>query len=113
MTTDQQHSVFRLPFGVTARYRFADWEQVEPYVAFKMGANYARISSDFYVLEAYEKTWGFYVSPEIGVNLFFSPQTRVGLHIAGYYDYATNKGTVLNYKIDGLNNGGIRIGLTF
>lgn len=113
VTTDQQHSVYQLPFGVTGRYRFMPGSIFEPYVAMKLGPNYARLSSDFYVLEAYEKTWGFYMSPELGVNIRPFSQTRIGLHVAAYYSYATNKGTVLRYKTDPLNNFGFRIGLCF
>ena len=37
ITTDQQHSVFQLPFGVTGRYRFTQGRVLEPYVAVKVG----------------------------------------------------------------------------
>ena len=113
LTTDQQHSLFQLPFGVTGRYRFMDGGLLEPYVAMKLGVNYARISSDFYVLQAYEKTWGFYVSPELGLSVFPFNRSRVGFHAALYYSYATNQGSVLNYSIDGLNNFGFRVGIAF
>ena len=113
LTTDQQHSLFQLPFGVTGRYRFMEGGLLEPYVAMKLGANYARISSDFYVLQAYEKTWGFYVSPELGLSVFPFNRSRVGFHAALYYSYATNQGSVLNYSIDGLNNFGFRVGIAF
>ena len=33
VTTDQQHSVFQLPFGATGRYRFLQTNVLEPYVA--------------------------------------------------------------------------------
>ena len=36
ITTDQQHSVFQLPFGVTGRYRFTQGRVLEPYVAVKV-----------------------------------------------------------------------------
>lgn len=113
VTTDQQHSVFQLPFGITGRYRFTTNSLFEPYVAAKLGANYARLSSDYYVVEAYDKTWGFYASPEIGVSMFPFPGYKIGLHVAAYYSYATNKGSVLHYSVDGLNNFGIRVGLSF
>lgn len=113
VTTDQQHSVFQLPFGATGRYRFLPGSIVEPYVALKMGANYARISSNFYILEAYEKTWGFYLSPEAGVNVHPFGSNAFSIHLAVYYGYATNTGSVLKYKIDQLNNFGFRVGLGF
>ena len=113
LTTDQQHSMFQLPFGVTGRYRFMSGGLLEPYAAMKLGANYTRISSDFYVLQAYERTWGFYVSPEVGLSVFPFNRSRVGFHAALYYSYATNQGSVLNYSIDGLNNFGFRVGIAF
>ena len=113
LTTDQQHSLFQLPFGATGRYRFMEGHLVEPYVAVKLGANYARISSDFYVLQAYENTWGFYVSPELGMNIFPFNHSGVGFHAAIYYSYATNQGSVLRYPVDGLDNFGFRIGIAF
>ena len=39
--------------------------------------------------------------------MYFTPQKQIGLHVAAYYNYATNKGEVLSYSIDGLNNWGI------
>ena len=82
-------------------------------MAVKVGANYARVSSYFYVLEAYEKTWGFYVSPELGLNVCPFNQNRIGVHVAAYYSYATNKCTTLNFKMDQLSNFGLRVGLSF
>ena len=112
LTTDQQHSVFQLPFGFATHYRFSDGI-CQPYIGLKLGANYTKMSSDFYIYEVKDDTWGFYVSPEIGMNMYFTPQKQIGLHIAAYYNYATNKGDVLSYSIDGLNNWGIRLGLAF
>ena len=80
ITTDQQHSVFQLPFGVTGRYRFTQGRVLEPYVAVKVPV--------------------------------FS-QNRIGVHVAAYYSYATNKCTTLNFKMDQLSNFGLRVGLSF
>ena len=85
----------------------------QPYIGLKLGANYTKMSSDFYIYEVKDDTWGFYVSPEIGMTMYFTPQKQIGLHVAAYYNYATNKGEVLSYSIDGLNNWGIRLGLAF
>ena len=112
LTTDQQHSVFQLPFGFATHYRFNDGI-CQPYIGLKLGANYTKMSSDFYIYEVKDDTWGFYVSPEIGMTMYFTPQKQIGLHVAAYYNYATNKGEVLSYSIDGLNNWGIRLGLAF
>ena len=87
VTTDQQHTMFQLPFGAAARYQ---WN--------RGGAR--------------ENSWGFYASPEVGVNVFpwvYGP----GLHFALYYSYGTNKADVLHYSVDGLNNFGFRVGVSF
>ena len=98
LTTDQQHSVFQLPF--------------QPYIGLKLGANYTKMSSDFYIYEVKDDTWGFYVSPEIGVNIYPWPNS-IGFHLAGFYNYSTNKGTVFNYDMDKLQNFGFRVGVAF
>lgn len=69
LTTDQQHSVFQLPFGFATHYRFSDGA-CQPYIGLKLGANYTKMSSDFYIYEVKDNTWGFYVSPEVGVNIY-------------------------------------------
>lgn len=111
ITTDQQHSIFQLPFGATLRYRFSQGT-VQPYIGVKLGANYSKMSSSFYILEVRDKTWGFYVSPEIGLNIYPFPSS-LGFHIAGFYSYSTNKGTVMHYDIDKLSNVGFRVGIAF
>ena len=50
LTTDQQHSVFQLPFGFATHYRFSDGI-CQPYIGLKLGANYTKMSSDFYIYE--------------------------------------------------------------
>ena len=112
LSTDQQHTAFRLPFGVAGRYAWNRGGDFQPYIAIKAGAQYAKLTSDFNVFEDRDKTWGFYVSPEIGLHIFpwaYGP----GLHIAAYYDYGTNQGKVLTYDINGMNNAGLRIGISF
>lgn len=39
-------------------------------IGLKLGANYTKMSSDFYIYEVKDNTWGFYVSPEVGVNIY-------------------------------------------
>ena len=112
LSTDQQHSNFRLPFGVAGRYSWNRGGAFQPYVSVKAGAQYARLSSAFNIFEAEDKTWGFYVSPEIGLNIFpwaYGP----GLHLAAYYDYGTNRGHLLTYDPEGMSNVGLRIGISF
>ena len=113
ITTDQQHSVYQVPFGAAVRYRMTSGRTLEPYVAAKIGANYARISSYFYILQAYEQTWGFYMSPEVGLTVHPFQQSPFGIHAALYYSYATNQGTVMNGSVDRLNNFGFRVGVAF
>lgn len=113
ITSDQQHSIFQLPFGAAFRYNVAPESQFQPYAGVQLGASYSEMSTYMNVMKVYDRNWGFYVSPEIGMNMYFTPQKQIGLHIAAYYNYATNKGDVLSYSIDGLNNWGIRLGLAF
>ena len=106
-------SVFQLPFGVTSRYTWLTDSVFQPYAGLKLGANYAELSSYYYVVKQYNDTWGFYLSPEIGVSIFPRPDYRFGFHVALYYSYATNSGDVLTYSVNNLNNFGIRVGISF
>lgn len=69
VTTDQQHTIFQLPFGAAALPVESRWS-LQPYVSAKLGAEYAKIRSNFQQLEARENSWGFYASPEVGINVF-------------------------------------------
>ncbi len=113
LCTDQQHTIFQLPFGASVRYQFNRGGVWQPYVSAKLGASYAKFSSDYNVFESRDKTWGFYASPEIGLNVFpwsYGP----GLHVALYYNYATNKcKDLLIYDQSGLNNFGFTLGVAF
>lgn len=112
INTDQQHTQFQLPFGVTGRYTFNREGMFQPYVSLKAGPQYARLKSTFNVFQNDDNTWGFYVSPEVGMNIF--PWVyRPGIHVAAYYSYATNKGSVLTYDVDGMSNFGLRLGIAF
>ena len=85
-----------------------DWQ-----VGVPLGANYAEMSSYYYIIKQYTDTWGFYLSPEIGVSIFPRPDYRLGFHVALYYSYSTNSGDVLTYSMDNINNFGIRVGISF
>ena len=111
--TDQQHSLYQVPFGIASRWRFILDEMFEPYIGVKLGAAYTRMESDTQVYTYYHDRWGFNVQPEIGLNFFPRPINRVGIHLALYYSYSTNKSHVLTYNIDGYNNIGFRLGLSF
>lgn len=112
LNTDQQHTLFQLPFGLASRYTFNRGGAFQPYVGVKLGAEYAQMKSTFNIFETSKDTWGFYVSPEIGMNIYpwaYGP----GLHVAAYYSYGTNKGDLMTYSIDGLDNFGLRVGMAF
>lgn len=114
LSTDQQHSLFQLPFGVSGRYALSGREgMLQPYISMKLGANYARMSSYYSAFESYEDTWGFYLSPEIGTTIYPSYNRYFGFHIAAYFSYSTNSGKVLTYSVDKLNNFGVRVGVAF
>ena len=86
---------------------------LQPYIGLKLGASYSEFSSYYYVIKQYDDSWGFYMSPELGVSIFPNPTYRFGLHLALYYSYATNSGSLLTYKINNLSNFGVRVGISF
>ena len=109
--TDQQRSLYQLPFGLTMLYRIieSDWQ---PYVAMKLGAEYAYTSSYYNIYKSSEDSWGFYMSPEIGVRWYPLPN-GVGLHAAAYYSFSTNKSSVMGAELHNPSNFGFRLGLAF
>lgn len=113
VTSDQQHHLFQLPFGATARYTFMRGTKFQPYAAAKLGTQYSEAYSQMNTFRITDKQWGFYMSPEVGISTYLDPQQQVGVHFAVYYSYGTNKSKVLNYKIDGLENIGFRLGVSF
>lgn len=113
LTTDQQHTIFQLPFGASVRYRFLPDAIVKPYISLKLGTEYSKVSSYYNSFTSSDKSWGFYLCPEVGTTFYFTSTQSVGLHLALYYSYATNKANVLVYDVKGLNNAGFRLGLSF
>ncbi len=111
LNTDQQHSLFQLPFGMVAHYRF-DYGKWQPYAAVKLGAAYAQMTSDFYIFENSKDTWGFYASPEVGLQYYPWPGS-VGFHAAVYYSLATNQGSLMTYDMHSINSLGFRLGISF
>lgn len=112
LNTDQQHTLFQMPFGVAGRYTFNREGMFQPYVSVKVGPQYARLKTTYNAYQSDDNTWGFYVSPEIGMNIFpwvYQP----GIHVAAYFSYATNKGSVMTYDVDGMSNFGLRLGIAF
>ncbi len=113
LTTSQKHAIFQLPFGVVARYNWLKESVFQPYAGMRLGASWAQISSYYYVYKQYTDTWGFYLSPEVGVSIFPRPDMRLGFHAALYYSYSTNSGDLLSYSVDGIQNVGFRFGISF
>ena len=113
VTTDQQHSLFQLPFGASVRYSFTPDKTVQPYFALKLGTTYSKTSSYMNVFEVSDKQWGFNVSPEIGTTIYVDPMKRYGVHVSTYYSYSTNKSKLMGYTIDGISNWGVRLGVAF
>lgn len=113
LTTDQQQSAFQLPFGLSTAYRIKEDGYVRPYVGAKVGAMYAKNTTYMNVTGLYDNPWGFYVSPEVGIHIFPVPDRKLGFHVAAYYSYATNQSKLLLGSMDGQNNIGFRVGLTF
>lgn len=111
MNSDQQHQMFTLPFGALVRYRFIEAD-FQPYAALKLGACYSEFNNYYYIFLTGKDRWGFFVSPEIGFNWYPWPN-GLGLHLAIYYSFATNKCNVMSYSQDGLNNLGFRLGIAF
>ena len=113
LTTSQKHAVFQLPFGVAARYNWRKQAIFQPYAGMKVGASWAEFTSYYYVYKQDTSSWGFYLSPEVGVSIFPWRGLRYGFHAAFYYSFATNDGSLLNYRINNLNNVGFRLGVSF
>lgn len=111
LNTDQQHSLFQIPFGLLAHYRF-DYGKMQPYAALKLGAAYAQMSSDYYIYESSKDTWGFFMSPEVGVQ-FYPWEGSIGFHLAFYYSLSTNQGNLMTYDLNSLNALGFRLGVAF
>ena len=110
VTTDMYHSLYQIPFGATLRYRFA-WKKVQPYIEAKLGANYAREYQLYSTTGVYSTQWGFYASPEVGITFHPFNKSNLGLQLAAYYSYATNRSKV--FGIDGMNNAGFKLGISF
>lgn len=113
LTTDQQRSAFQLPFGAAGAYTFWTESCIRPYVGIKLGAMFARNTTYFGTRGVYDKSWGFYASPEIGLKIYPNRQKNWGFHVAGYYSYATNRTETLTGDVDGQGNAGFRLGILF
>ena len=111
MNSDQQHQLFTLPCGALVRYRFIEAD-FQPYAAMKLGACYSEFNNYYYIFMSGQDKWGFYMSPEVGFNWYPWPN-GIGLHLAIFYSYSTNKCNIMSYTQNGLNNLGFRLGIAF
>ena len=111
MSSRQQHQMFTLPFGISARYRFIE-SDFQPYVGMKLGMCYSEFNNYYYIFEKSQDRWGFYMSPEVGFN-YYPWANGIGFHMALYYSFATNKSNIMSYKQSTLNNIGFRLGIAF
>lgn len=111
-TTDQQHSLFQVPLGISLRYRFFT-HRWQPYLGIKTGAKFSDLTSWYDTSVEHSRDWGFYVSPEAGISVFPFKAPYPGFTLSVYYSYATNRGSVLHYKLERMNNVGLRLGVTF
>ena len=110
LTTDMAHSLFQIPFGAELRYRFT-YTRFQPYVGAKLGANYAEAYRFMSTFGMRDSGWGFYVSPEIGFTWHPFRKSNFGFQLAAYYAYSTNRSEAFN--INGINNAGFKLGLSF
>lgn len=114
LTAEQERSLFQVPFGLDARYRFYTMSKVcDPYIGLKLGTSYTQLSSYMSTFRVYDDSWGFYLSPEIGTNLWLSSEKTFGFNMSLYYSFSTNSARVLDGHINQLNNMGFRVGIAF
>lgn len=110
LTSDYTNSLYQIPFGATLRYRFTR-TKLQPYVEARIGAEYSQQSTYMATFRVTDSNWGFYVSPEIGLTWHPFRKTNFGFQLAVYYAHATNRSKV--YSMDGIDNLGFRLGLSF
>ncbi len=114
MTTDQQHSLYQVPFGITGRYRFGkEKETFEPYLSMKAGPSMVRFVSYYSTFDSSDRTWGFYLSPELGMTVYPTSDHLFGIHLSVYYSYATNNTDLMGYNVSSVSNMGLRVGIAF
>ena len=110
LTTDACNSLFQVPFGATLRYRLG-WKEFQPYAEAKIGADYARAYTYFPNAGFRDTQWGFYASPEIGFTWHPFYKSNFGFQFAVYYSYSTNRSEA--FGLDGINNLGFKLGVSF
>lgn len=110
LTTDLDKSLYQLPFGAMARYRFSRGV-FQPYFQAKVGAEYSTQSMYMSTFMNRENNWGLYLSPELGFTVFPFEKHDFGFHFAVYYSYASNEND--DYDMEGINNLGFKLGVAF
>lgn len=110
LTTDYSNAVFQVPFGATLRYRFTR-SKFQPYAEARLGANWSRQSTYMSTFRLSGDNWGFYASPEVGFTWHPFNRSNFGFQLAAYYSYATNRNDF--YGMNGINNVGFKLGLSF
>ena len=114
LTAAQERSLFQLPFGLNLRYRFYKISEVcDPYFGLKLGASWVQLSSYMSSFRVFDDSWGFYMSPEIGTNIWLNSEKSFGFNFALYYSFSTNSSQVLDGHVNQLNNLGMRLGVSF
>lgn len=113
--TDNRPATIGFPVAVRTFWSLYNCDNgyFKPYIGLKAGAMYAQNSSYLNTVRIYERPWGFYVSPELGMNIYPQKYGRFGFHAAVYYNFATNKTDLLTYTEDSKQNIGVRLGITF
>lgn len=110
LTSDYSRSLFQVPFGATLRYRFTR-TRFQPYVEARLGADYARQSTYMSTFRLSDDNWGFYAAPEVGFTWHPFNRSNFGFQFAVYYAYSTNRSDF--YQMNGINNLGFKLGLSF
>lgn len=114
LTAKQERSLFQVPFGINMRYRMKSTSNIcDPYVGLKLGTSYVQLSSYMSSFRVYDDSWGFYMSPEVGTNLWLNGEKSFGFNMSVYYSFSTNKAHVLDGNVNQLNNVGVRVGIAF
>lgn len=99
------------PIKAQAKYFFASNSMVQPYAGFGIGALSAGqhiIVQDF---DAWDNSWGFLLSPEVGVLIPFGYGNNWGANITAGYNWSTNKSKVGNIKVDKMQSFYVNLGL--
>ena len=65
ITSDQQHSIFQLPFGAAFRYNVAPESQFQPYAGVQLGASYSEMSTYMNVILLSSSSEGYEICDRV------------------------------------------------